>query len=108
MATVLMWLVLSAGMALVWWGLFRRRRAAHAPFLLAQALALVVAWPLVSSDVGLDRAAGVALGAAAVIGLVLGLRPAVLDSLAAGAAGIDPRAGDDPRTSREPRTGREQ
>lgn len=92
-ATILMWLLLSAGLGLVWWGLFRRRRAAHSPFLLAQAMALVVAWLLISSDVVVDRAAGVALGAAGVVGLVLGLRPAVLSSLAAGRSGVDPGTG---------------
>ena len=92
-ATVLMWLVLSAGLGLIWWGLFRRRRAAHSPFLLAQGMALVVAWLLVSSDVGVDRAAGVALGASAVIGLVAGLRPTVISSLAVGRVGSGPSSG---------------
>ncbi len=96
-ATVVMWLILSAGLALIWWGLFRRRRAAHSPFLLAQALALVVAWLLVPSDVAVDRAAGVLLAIGAVLGLVMGLRPAVLESLAVSRAGGDPDAGRGPR-----------
>ena len=80
-ATVVMWVVIVGALALIWWGLFRRRRVARTPFLLAQAFALVVAWPLVSSDIAVDRAAGIALGIAAVAGLVLGLRPAVREAL---------------------------
>ena len=80
-ATVVMWLVIVGALALVWWGLFRRRAVARTPFLLTQAFALVVAWPLVSSDIAADRAAGIALGIAAVVGLVLGLRPAVRAAL---------------------------
>ncbi len=96
LATVLIWLTLSAGLGLVWWGLFRRRRAAQSPFLLAQALALVVAWLLVRSDVAVDQAAGVLLGAMGVVGLVLGLRPAVVDSLALGRPGADSDPGYQP------------
>ncbi len=81
-ATVVMWAVIVGALALVWFGLLRRRRVARTPFLLAQAFALVVAWPLVSSDVVYDKAAGVALGIAGVVGLVLGLRPAVREALA--------------------------
>ncbi len=80
-ATLVMWLVITAGLALIWWGLYRRRRLARSPFLLAQAFALVVAWPLISSDLTVDRVAGVALAGAAVVGLVLGLRPAVRELL---------------------------
>ena len=81
-ATVVMWAVIVGALALVCFGLLRRRRAARTPFLLAQAFALVVAWPLASSDIIVDRVAGIALGLAAVVGLVLGLRPAVRDALA--------------------------
>jgi len=81
-ATVVMWAVIVGALVLVWWGLLGRRRVARTPFLLTQAFALVVAWPLASSDIGLDRAAGIALGIAAVAGLVLGLRPAVREALA--------------------------
>lgn len=81
-ATVVMWAVIVGALALVWFGLLRRRQVARTPFLLAQAFALVVAWPLVSSDVVPDKAAGVALGIAGVVGLVLGLRPAVREALA--------------------------
>ncbi len=80
-ATVVIWSVIVGALALVWWGLHRRRQVARTPFLLAQAFALVVAWPLVSSDIAVDRVAGIALGIAAVAGLVLGLRPAVREAL---------------------------
>ena len=80
-ATLVMWLVITAGLGLIWLGLYRRRRVARSPFLLAQAFALVVAWPLASSDLNVDRAAGIALAGAAVVGLVLGLRPAVREVL---------------------------
>lgn len=81
-ATVVMWAVIVGALALVWWGLLRRRRAARTPFLLAQAFALVVAWPLASSDIAVDTAVGIGLGIVAVAGLVLGLRPAVREALA--------------------------
>jgi hypothetical protein len=80
-ATVGVWAVIVGALALVWFGLLRRRGAARTPFLLAQAFALVVAWPLASSDIMADRVAGLALGMAAVAGLVLGLRPAVREAL---------------------------
>jgi sulfite exporter TauE/SafE len=80
-ATLVMWLVITAGLALIWWGLYRRRRAARSPFLLTQAFALVVAWALASSDLTVDRVAGIALAVAAVVGLVIGLRPAVRETL---------------------------
>ncbi len=80
-ATVIMWVIIVGALALIWLGLLRRSRAARTPFVLAQAFALVVAWPLVNSDVGPDRAAGIALGIMAVVGLVLALRPAVRAAL---------------------------
>jgi hypothetical protein len=81
-STVLMWVVITGMLVLIWFGLFRRRRLARSPFLLTQAFALVVAWPLASSDVAVDRVAGIALAVAAVAGLALGLRPAVREALA--------------------------
>lgn len=75
-ATVVMWVVIVGALALIWFGLFRRRRAARAPFVLAQLFALVVAWPLATSDIAVETVAGVVLAVAAVIGIVLGLRPA--------------------------------
>jgi hypothetical protein len=80
-ATVAMWVVIVGALALIWWGLFRRRSVARTPFLLAQAFALVVAWPLVNSDIAVDLVAGVVLAIVAVAGLVLGLRPAVREAL---------------------------
>lgn len=81
-ATVIIWLVATAGLALIWWGLHRRRRWARTPFVLAQAFALVVAWPLFASDLVLDRVVGVLLGVAAVVGLVTALRAPAREALA--------------------------
>lgn len=75
-ATVVMWVVIVGALALIWFGLFRRRRAARTPFVLAQLFALVVAWPLATSDIAVETVAGVVLAVAAVVGIVLGLRPA--------------------------------
>ena len=81
-ATVVVWVVIAGALALIWYGLFRRRRAARTPFLLAQLFALVVAYPLATSDIALERVAGVILAVAAVLGIVLGLRPAGREALA--------------------------
>jgi len=81
-ATVVMWVVIVGALALIWFGLFRRRRAARTPFVLAQLFALVVAWPLATSDIVVETVAGVALAVAAVVGIVLGLRPAARAALA--------------------------
>lgn len=81
-ATVAMWLIITGVLALIWLGLYRRRRAARTPFLLTQAFALVVAWPLISSDVRVDSVSGFVLAAAAVLGVVLGLRPQARAALA--------------------------
>ena len=80
-AEVAIWLLIVVGLAAIWWGLFRRRRLARTPFLLTQAFALVVVPLFVGSDVAGYRIAGVVLGVAAVIGIVLGLRPAVRHAL---------------------------
>ena len=80
-ATVALWALAVLALGLVTWGLARRRRVAHTPFLLCQAFALVVAWPLVRSGSALDTAAGVVLAGAAVAGLVIGLRPGVREAL---------------------------
>lgn len=80
-ATVGMWLLVAVGLALVWLGLYRRRSLARTPFLLAQALALAVAWPLVNADPAVDVVIGAVLALAAVVGMGLGLRPAVRAAL---------------------------
>lgn len=80
-ATVIMWAVVCAGLVAIWWGLYRRRAWARTPFVLTQAFALVVAWPLVASDLTVDRVAGVLLGLAAGVGLVAALRPAAREAL---------------------------
>ncbi len=80
-AEVLSWVVVVAALALIWLGLYRRRRAARTPFLLVQCFALVAAWTFVSSDSLAWRLAGLTLGAMAVLGLVLSVRPAVSSAL---------------------------
>lgn len=80
-AEVGMWALVLLGLALVWIGLYRRRRAARTPFLLVQAFALVVAWTFVGSDVVAWQAVGVLLGVGGALGIVLGLRPAVRQAL---------------------------
>lgn len=81
-AEIVIWLLFVAGLALIWWGLYRRRRLALTPFLLAQAFALVVVPLFVGSDVLAYRIAGWVLASAAVSGIVLGLRPSVRRELA--------------------------
>jgi hypothetical protein len=81
-AEIVIWLCFVSGLALIWWGLYRRRRLARTPFLLAQAFALVVVPLFLGSDVGAYRMAGWALAVAAVCGIVLGLRPSVRRELA--------------------------
>lgn len=81
-ATVGLWALAVVALVLVTWGLVRRRQIAHTPFLLCQAFALAVAWPLVRGDGALDTLAGVAILGAALAGLVLGLRPGVRQALA--------------------------
>ncbi len=75
-AEVVMWVLATIALWLVWLGLYRRRAIARTPFLLAQAFGIVVASAVGSSDLWAYRILGVALGAAALVGLVLGLRPA--------------------------------
>lgn len=81
LATVVMWLVITALLGLIWYGLHRRRRLARSPFLLTQAFALVVAQPLISSDVQVERVSGIGLALVSVAGLGLGLRPRARQSL---------------------------
>jgi hypothetical protein len=81
-AEIAIWLCFVTGLALIWWGLYRRRRLARTPFLLAQAFALVVVPQFLGSDVGAYRMAGWALAVTAVCGIVLALRPSVRRELA--------------------------
>jgi len=80
-ATVGIWALIAAGLGLVWFGLYRRRRLARTPFLLAQAFALVVAWPLLAADAVVDVVLGAVTAVLAVAGLVLALRPSVRAAL---------------------------
>jgi xanthine/uracil/vitamin C permease (AzgA family) len=80
-AGVVLWLILVAGLGLVWFGLFRRRRLGLAPFLLVQAFVLVVVPLFLGSDRAAYRFVGVALGLMAVVGVILGLRPSARAAL---------------------------
>ena len=80
-AEVTIWALVVLGLGLVWLGLYRRRALARTPFLLVQAFALVVVPAFLGSDVLGYRIGGIALGAAAVVGLGLGLRPSVRERL---------------------------
>ena len=81
-AEVVIWMLFVAVLALIWWGLLRRRRLARTPFLLAQAFALVVVPLFLGSDIVAYRIAGWVLAAVAVSGIGLGLRPSVRRQLA--------------------------
>jgi hypothetical protein len=81
-AEVVIWLLFVALFVLIWWGLHLRRRLARTPFILAQAFALVVVPLFLGSDVVGYRIAGWVLGAVAVSGIVLALRPSVRRELA--------------------------
>jgi len=80
-AGVVLWIILVAALALIWVGLFRRRRLALTPFLLVQAFVLVLVPLFWGSDVVVYRGIAVALGVLAVLGLALGLRPSVRAAL---------------------------
>ncbi len=80
-AEVVLWVLVVAGLGMVWLGLYRRRRLALSPFLLAPAFGLVVAWGIGGSDVWGWRVVGGVLGVSALAGLVLGLRAQVRQAL---------------------------
>ena len=79
---IVLWAIVTGALALVWWGLYRRRALARTPFLLLQAFALVLVPLFWGSDVLAWRIVGVVVGLVAVAGIVLGLRPAVRSVLA--------------------------
>jgi hypothetical protein len=81
LAEVGIWLLFAAGLALVWFGLYRRRLLARTPFLLVQAFVLVLVPLFWGSDVAAYRAVAGALAALGVCGIVLGLRPSVREAL---------------------------
>lgn len=80
-AEIVIWLIFVAGLALVWFGLYRRRRLALTPFLLVQAFVLVLVPLFWGSDLAAYRAVAGALAALGVLGIVLGLRPSVRAAL---------------------------
>jgi MFS family permease len=64
----------SIAIAIGWW---RAKYAARAPFIVGQLLALVVGFPLAQGMGSLQRAVGVALVVAAVVGIGAALAPPV-------------------------------
>lgn len=80
-AGVVLWLLLASALGMIWFGLFRRRRLALTPFLLVQAFVLVLVPLFWGSDVAAYRGVAVALVVVAVLGIVLGLRPATRGAL---------------------------
>ena len=81
-AGIALWAIVTTALALVWLGLYRRRAMARTPFLLLQAFALVLVPLFWGSDLLAWRLVAVAVGALAVAGIVLGLRPSVGSALA--------------------------
>jgi hypothetical protein len=65
-------------------GLWRARRWARSPFLLAQVLGLVVGIPLAQADEAGPRVAGIALAVLCLVGLVLSFAPGVTAELEGG------------------------
>jgi hypothetical protein len=80
-AEVVIWLLLVAGLGLIWFGLYRRRLLARTPFLLVQAFVLVLVPLFWGSDLVAYRLVAAVLAALAVTGIVLGLRPSVRAAL---------------------------
>lgn len=78
---VVTWVLITAALTAIWWGLLRRRRMARTPFVLAQ-LFMLVLFPLFwGSDLAAYRVVAVAAAALAVAGVVLALRPATRAAL---------------------------
>ena len=71
------------GLGLVWVarGWWRLRRAARAPFLLAQVLAVLVGYELAQSEGPVERTVGIAMALVAVVGIVLCFLPPVTRAL---------------------------
>lgn len=80
-AEVVIWLLVVLGLVLIWLGLYRRRAVARTPFLLVQAFVVVLVPLFWGSDLVGYRVVAAVLGALAVAGAVLGLRPAVREAL---------------------------
>jgi hypothetical protein len=79
---ILLWVIVSTAMALILFGLYRRRAVARTPFLLMQAFALALVPLFFGSDVLAWRIVAIAVAVLAVSGIVLALRPAVRATLA--------------------------
>lgn len=84
---VALWALMTLMVALILFGLYRRRAVARTPFLMVQAFVLVLVPLFWGSDLGWVRAIAVALAVLGVGGLVLGLRPSVRTSLSGRFAG---------------------
>lgn len=74
---ILIFVIFGGGLLLVARGWWASKRWARAPFILAQVIALVVGIPLAGASGTMERSAGIAVTAIAVVGIVLALTPAV-------------------------------
>jgi hypothetical protein len=74
--------VLGAAMVLAARGLWRAKRWARSMLIVGQFLALVVGVPLVTAQGGVERSAGIALVALAVVGLVVAFLPSTTAAIA--------------------------
>lgn len=74
---ILIFVIFGGGLLLVARGWWASKRWARAPFILAQVIALVVGIPLAGASGAMERSAGIAVTAIAVVGIVLALTPAV-------------------------------
>ncbi len=67
----------GAGMVWVGIGWWRTRRWARAPFILAQALAVLVGYELAQSEGAVERTIGIAGAGLGILGLILAFAPGV-------------------------------
>ncbi len=75
------WVIITAALSAIWWGLLRRRRLARTPFVLAQLFVLVLLPLFWGSDLLAYRVVAVVAAVLAVAGIVLALRPATRAAL---------------------------
>ena len=76
---VLIGITAAFGAGMVWVGIgwWRTRRWARAPFILAQALAILVGYELSQSEGAVERTVGIAGAVLGVLGLILAFAPGV-------------------------------
>ena len=79
--SVLLFLLIGAGLLLVALGWWRGRRWARAPFVLAQLFAVVIGGQLATASGAVERTAGIAVALLALVGLVLTFSPQVTNAI---------------------------